>query len=294
MRHHHKKIIDVGSAIILLALIALDATMGSNVLADIYGKGIAPGLYFFGVTQGESILLVLPSGITILTDAGSDAGIVNSLQKLYPPTTRPYIDLAIISSPNETDYAGFHYLLQDFQIGAFIYNGRADTVKSAEWQILMAEIAAKHIPLITVGAGDHIHYADAAEIDILSPNASFVHSPDPGDTALVQHINTLILSAVLAENIGINVEGALLAPAPAHADVYKELSAKILKAPFPGLSSAAGDTFLRDINPGVIVTEPGEKGTASQPTKLMMARLASSTNAIIASPKIGSFLLYNK
>lgn len=298
MARRRKKIIDIGSAIVLLGLIALDVAAWRDIFISTGARASAGGeneaqIYFLPVTQGESSLLILPGGATALTDAGSDANIVDDLQKvLTSGGAAAYIDLAIISSPQSADYGGYQYLLQHYRVGAFLYNGRADAVHASEWKQLTDAIAAKHIPLITVGAGDSIRYnADAShgdtEIDILSPDADFARSPDPGDTGIVERVITPSFSALLAADIGTNVENVLLSK-------KYDLRASILKAPFPGLGTVAGDAFLRAVAPRVIVVEPGVKNTASAPTKAMLAHMASSTNAAIVSPKAGQFLLYNK
>ena len=304
--HHHKKIIDIASAIVLLTLIVLDAVLLKNIFiartdaggGGVAGSATAPRIYFLPVTQGESVLLVLPGGVTVLTDVGSDAGIVDDLQKVLPPGAPPYIDLAIISYPQAADYNGYQYLLQHYQVGAFVYNGRADVAHRTEWNQLTAIIAAKHIPLVTVDAGDRIRYGDVAgganavaEIDILSPGAAFARSPEPSDTGIVQRVITQKFTALLAADIGVNVEDALLAQ-------KINLHANILKVPFPGVGTAAGDALLRAVAPRTIVIAPGIKNTASAPTKAMLAYLASSTalstKAAIISSKPGVFLLYNK
>jgi beta-lactamase superfamily II metal-dependent hydrolase len=291
MPRQRKKIIDVASAIILLALITLDAALWKNILTDraTPGSDVSTArIYFLPVTQGESSLLVLPNSVTMLTDAGADAGIVDDLQKALPSGNASYIDLAIISYPQAANYEGYQYLLQHDRIGAFLYNGRSDTAHKSEWQQLMATIAQKHIPLITVGAGDKIRYGGAGEIDILSPDVAFTHSPDPADTGIVERIITPKFTALLAADIGVNVEGTLLARS------NTDLRANILKAPFPGLGTTAGDVFLKAVNPRTIVVMPGAKNTPSAPTKAMLAHLASSTTATIATPGHGAFLLYNK
>jgi competence protein ComEC len=305
--HHHKKIIDIASAILLLSLTTLAGVLWKNIFiargggTGIGGSAAASHIYFLPVTQGESVLLVLPGGVTVLTDAGSDNAIVDDLQKVLPSGAPSYIDLAIISYPQAADYEGYAYLLQHYQIGAFVYNGRVDVVHSTEWNQLVAMIAAKHIPLITVGAGDCIRFGGAdggvtsgtalAEIDILSPSAAFAQSPEPSDTGIVQRVVTKKFTALLAADVGVNVEDVLLAQ-------KINLRANILKAPFPGLGTAAGDAFLRAVMPQTIVIMPGVKNTASAPTKAMLAYLASSTalsvKAAIVSSKPGIFLLYNK
>ena len=314
--HHRKKIIDIASAIVLLALIMLNAVLWRNIFVAWRDTDAAapPRIYFLPVTQGESALLVLPGGVTVLTDAGSDDSIVDDLQKVLPPGAPAYIDLAIISYPQVADYEGYEYLLQHYQVGAFVYIGRADVAHSTEWNQLIVAIAAKHIPLVTVGAGDSIHFGDAgggaasgtgsaiAEIDILSPSVAFAHSPEPSDTGIVQRVITQKFIALLAADIGVNVEDALLARAVQSATTSTRLRANILKAPFPGLGTAAGNVFLRAVAPQTIVIMPGIKNTASAPTKAMLGYLASSTivstafstKVSIVSSKPGVFLLYNK
>ena len=51
----------------------------------------------------------------------------------------------------------------------------------------------------------------AREIDILSPDAAFARSPDPADTGIVERVITPKFTALLAADIGMNVEDALLA-----------------------------------------------------------------------------------
>ena len=285
MTRHHKKIIDVTSAIILLTLAVLDAMIWSTVSDG--GTSGKTQIYFLPVTQGESALLSLANNVSILTDAGGDGGIVEDLQKAVPHGDGSYIDLAIISYPQSADYEGYEYLLEHFQIGAFLYNGRDDAVHRTDWQKLTDAIAARHIPFITVKAGDRIRCGTLAEIDILSPDGTFVDSPEPDDTGIVQRVITPRFTALLTADIGANVENALLARG-------EVLAADILKAPFPGLGTAAGDAFLRAVAPKTIVIDPGIKNTASAPTKALLAYLASSTSATIATAGHGSFLLYNK
>ncbi|HUC31603.1 MAG TPA: hypothetical protein VMR99_02875 [Candidatus Paceibacterota bacterium] len=303
MPRRHKKIIDVTSAIILLSLIMLDVTMWKNMIMSVV-VATAPRIYFLPVTHGESALLVLPGDVTVLTDAGSDSAVVDDLQKIVPPGDGSYIDLAIISYPQVADYEGYQYLLEHYNIGAFLYNGRSDDAHSVEWQQLMSAIAAKRIPLITLNAGDSIRYG-TDEINILSPDTAFAHSADPVDTGIVQRVITPEFTVLLAADIGTNVEDALLArgdgavPANrnAHADVdsaVADLRADILKAPFPGLGTAAGDAFLRAVAPRIVVIAPGVKNTPSEPTKAMLAHLASSTKATIVASGHGAFLLYNE
>src|SRR3989344_822959 len=80
-------------------------------------------LYFLDVGQGDAELLVLPGGVKVLTDAGPDAAISRSLEGVLASTDR-YIDLAVISHPQEDHYGGFNDLFRRYRFGAFVVNGR--------------------------------------------------------------------------------------------------------------------------------------------------------------------------
>jgi beta-lactamase superfamily II metal-dependent hydrolase len=206
MPRHRKKFIDLGSAIVLFALLVLDALLWRTIWGD-YMNGTAsaktthgsatsaaaPRVYPLSVPHGTSTLMIFPNNVTVLTDAGPDATIVDKLQKALPSGAPAYIDLAIISIPQNNNYTGYEYLLQHYGIGAFLYNGRADTAHKTEWTQLMSAIAAKHIPLITIGAGDRVRVDGiksfaGSEIDILAPDAAHAHSPNASDTVILQRV----------------------------------------------------------------------------------------------------------
>lgn len=201
MPRHRKKFIDLGSAIVLFALLVLDAMLWRTILGDAAsgvatrGSGAsAPHKYSFSIAHTTSTLLVFSNNITVLTDAGADATIVDNIQKALPAGAPAYIDLAIISVPQSNNYGGFIYLLQHYGVGVFLYNGRADVVHKTEWAQLMSAITAKHIPLITIEAGDKIRVGgakgtDAAEIDILAPDAAHVRSLNASDTVIIERVN---------------------------------------------------------------------------------------------------------
>ncbi len=298
MPRHRKKIIDVWSAIILLALITLDGTLWYDIFSITTAGGpAAPGIYFLAVSQGESVLTILPDGVTIMTDAGSDGTAAEAVQKIFSSRDMPsYIDLAVISYPQSGDYNGYTSLLDHDAVGAFLYDGRNDSNDTRDWQALVLQINAKHIPLITIGAGDSIHYG-RDEIDIISPNKYFVGSAEPSDAAIVQYVITQEFRALLASDVGTNVENILLSN-------HATLRAAILKAPLSGLNTVAGGDFLKTVDPNIMVIAPGIKNTPSAPSKAMIQNLASSTKVTILGtaqsgtigifPDHGHFLLYNK
>lgn len=257
------------SAIIILSLVALTAVVWWNIISFSNTNRFARA-HFFYVGEGDSELVIFPGNIKVMTDAGPDASVLASIEKVMP-SGDDYIDLAIISHPQLDHFNGYHYLLDHYRIGAFIWNGR-DNI-STEWSSLLQKIKLKHIPIVTMGAGDSIHYENN-EINILSPDAGFATSAELNDTVLVELVKTAGFKAILTGDIGFNVEDHLVAQG-------KNLRADILKIAHHGSKFSSGKAFLRAVNPKIAVIEVGAKNKYGHPTKETLARIASSTGAVV-------------
>jgi competence protein ComEC len=226
--------------------------------------------YFLDVGQGDSELVAFANGVTMMTDAGPTNKVIDSLGKALPG--KRYIDLALITHPQTDHFNGYNFILDRYDVGAFLYNGRDDP-GVAEWMELKNKIAAKHIPFITLGGGDSIHIA-GSEVDILSPNAAFAGSAELNDTGLVEMVQTESFRALFTADTGFNIEDWLVANA-------RDLHADILKVPHHGSKYASNDAFLRAVDPAVAVIEVGAKNTYGHPGAATLARIASSTHAAV-------------
>ncbi|MGC9968900.1 MAG: MBL fold metallo-hydrolase [Minisyncoccia bacterium] len=259
---------DTLALIIVTSLIAVDAYLWFVIFSQ--GSVREAHEYFLDVGQGDSELIVLPGNIKIMTDAGPTSAVIDALQKVLPQGDR-YIDIAIVSHPELDHFGGYLDVLDRYDVGAFVYNGRDGDTK--EWWTLLTKIAAKHIPLITLGAGDVIRYS-GVEIDLLSPDETFIRSAELNDTGLVELVKTDGFRTLLSADTGSNVEDYLLQDGT-------DLRADILKVPHHGSKYASDDAFLRAVDPKVAVIEVGAKNVYGHPSKEALARLASSTRAAI-------------
>ena len=251
----------------IAALFILDVFCWFTVMAG--SPAVKTSAYFLDVGQGDSELMVFQGGVSMMTDAGPTDAVLGSLEKALPG--KKYIDLALITHPQADHFGGYNFILDHYNVGAFLYNGRDDDPGVAAWNDLKNKIAAKHIPFITLAAGDRIHY-EGNEVDILSPNPEFAESAELNDTGLVEMIKTASFRALFTADIGFNVEDWLAAN-------VGDLHADILKVPHHGSKYSSGDAFLRAVDPSVAVIEVGAKNVYGQPGTATLARLASSTRA---------------
>jgi competence protein ComEC len=227
-------------------------------------------IYFLNVGEGDSELLILPSNIKIMTDAGPQDNVLSELQKILPDWDN-YIDLSIISHPQLDHFNGFNYLLDHYNFGAFIINGRED-LKVKEWKDLIQKIEIKKIPIITLKEGDSISFKEN-KIQIISPNNSFLESAELNDTALVEIIKTKDFKALLTSDIGDNVEKQILKS-------YKDIKSDILKVAHHGSKYSSSKEFLTAVNPKISVIEVG-KNKYGHPSKEIIDLIASSAKSLI-------------
>ncbi|MCL5004549.1 MAG: hypothetical protein M1170_01220 [Patescibacteria group bacterium] len=237
-------------------------------------------IYFFDVGQGDGELVILPGGVKVMIDAGPGNKTANELSSVLRPTDN-YIDLAIVSHPETDHFNGFIDIFKRYQVGAFIYNGRAGLAQS--WKELAKVVEENKTSVIVLGQGDKIKYGEDF-FEILSPNADFLRSKETNDSSLVikftDNINEEKAARVLfTGDIGNKVEKYL-------ADNF-DIRADILKVPHHGSKYSSSEEFLAAIKPKVSSIEVG-KNSYGHPTSEVLNRLASIGSQIFRADQNGT------
>ena len=268
---------DALTSVIILSLAGLLIFVWYDILFTKSTSGA--GIYFLDVGQGDAELLLLPQNIKILTDAGPDQKILQTIEKVLPRQDR-YIDIAVISHPQSDHFRGFNYLLDNYRFGAFIFNGRSDSQKTGEWQNLFDKIKAQKIPLITLARGDKISYREN-QIEFLSPSYEFIQSAAINDTALVELIKTPAFKALLTSDIDVGVENYLVKN-------NIGLRADILKVSHHGSKYSSSGEFIEMVKPKLAIIEVGIDNKYGHPTKEALARLKSIISYVFRTDQNGT------
>ena len=256
--------------IVLLLLAAADIVLWRQIGL---GNGTRPGYYFFSVGQGDSELVVAPGGAKILIDGGPNASVVSALEKTMPPGDR-YLDLVVSSHPQLDHFAGIVNVIENYRIGAFLWNGRSDSPNVAEWRDLVAHIAEKRIAMIPVGRGDIMRAGDSV-LHVISPDVFIAQSAELNDTGLVMRVEMPGAAALFAADIGSNIESYLVRRDAA------ALRTDVLKVAHHGSKYASSADFLRAVSPRAVVIEVGAHNTYGHPSGEALQRIASSTDAAV-------------
>ncbi len=246
----------------LLTLCVLDLWLWSRIVGAKPLTG--EEFHFLDVGQGDAQLLILPSGVKILTDAGPDEKIGKALQTVLPSGDR-YLDMAVISHPQLDHFGGLIKIVNAYDFGAVLVSGRdADESIRREWNALLDVFRTRAIPIVAIGEGDKIRVGSAT-VNILSPGKLLSRSAESNDTGIVQLIETRNVRALLTADIGFGVEKYLL-------EKY-DLAADILKIGHHGSRYSSGDDFLSEVRPAFAVIQSGAGNRYGHPTEETLKRI---------------------
>jgi len=272
-----RRSVDTTSWLVILFLIFFNIFVWHQIFT---GNNPGGEVYYLDVGQGDSELAVLSGGAKVLIDAGPISGGAAYVLSGAMPQFDRYIDLAVITHPQVDHFGGFLDLLDRYEFGAFVFNGRGNDPESgSEWRALMSKIQRLGIPLITLTAGDAI-IAGKDRIDIFSPNAEFLQSAELNDTGLVLMLKTLALKYLFTADIGAGVEK--------HLAKNFNLSADVLKVPHHGSRFSTSADFLKKVNPKISVAEVGEGNGYGHPAKEVLSRLDELGSKIFRTDKNGT------
>lgn len=172
-------------------------------------------MHFIDVGQGDSELLQLPDGSTMLVDAGTaDEGpVVVSYLKSQNVKT---IDYLVATHPDADHIGGMEDVIQSFSIGELWMPDYAKDTKTFNGFVNAAR--AKDIPTKQAYAGETIVPASAGyEIDVLGPSRD-LHSDDANDYSIVLKVVDGSTSALFT---GDATADELVSYHPGHVDLLK-------------------------------------------------------------------------
>ncbi len=246
--------------------------------ANISASGPEAGFYFLDVGQGDSELIITRNGGKILTDAGQGSRVVGALALVLGPTER-YIDLVVISHPQMDHYGGMRYVLDSYDIGAVLTNGRVPQVVSAEWANMTQKLREKNIPMIAVAKGDAITL-EGDGMKILSPDRALLLGKDENEAALVGRATVGEVSALFTGDIGKKTEVKLSLAG-------NSLRSDILKVAHHGSKYSVSAQFLEAVSPVLAVIEVG-KNSYGHPSKEVLNSLAGKDIPVLRTDLFGT------
>lgn len=223
-------------------LIIINFWLASEILIV---SASAPAVYFLSVGQGNGALVDLGQ-VEILIDAGKDEKAAKEIEKILGDSDK-YIDVVVLTHPNYDHYGGLKYILNNYQVGAFVYNGKES--HSPSFQKLKKLLKEKHLLMMQLGEGDSIKY-QGNSFSVLSPDKKLLNLLDDNESSLVMMLKTKGRSFLFTGDIGQRTEDNL-------AGKYN-LRADVLKVPHHGSRFSLSKKFFQAVSPLISIVSVGQ------------------------------------
>ena len=226
-------------------------------------------VHFFDIGQGDSILIVTPSGRQALIDGGPDADAASQALADALPGGDRSLELAVMTHPDADHSRGLVGALGRYAVGAALSPPSAPgNAMQAQWE---QELAKRGVPLVEVAAGYAIHLDDGVELRVLNPPPERPFE-DSNNGSMVIRLTYGEVSFLLAADIGQEAETRLV-------NGGADLSATVLKVAHHGSNSSTTPDFLNAVNPSVAVISAGRDNPYGHPAPSVTERLEARLGA---------------
>jgi competence protein ComEC len=223
-------------------------------------------LRFFDVGQGDSALVTLPSGRTVLIDGGPDWSTLEELGEVLP-FFRRHIDLLVLSHPNLDHLTSFPEILKRYRVGSILFAGTDNPLP--RYHAMMALAKQEGVTLTTVHAGQSMDLGDGATLEILWPPARLPKgfSKDANNVSVTMKLVYEDHSALFTGDMEKPVEETLVRSRKT------DLASEILKVAHHGSRGSSGTGFLLAVHPKLAVVSVGKDNSYGHPRKEVIDRL---------------------
>ena len=220
-------------------------------------------VHFLDVGQGDSTLIVTPSGRQMLIDGGPDGDVVSQrLAEVLPGGDRS-LDVVLLTHLDSDHSHGLLAVLDRFAVGAVLAGPH--TVESAvrpEWE---QTLARKEILPVEVRAGHRIVLEDGVELDVMNPVPGRPLGDSNNDSVAVR-LEYGNVSALLTADMEDEAELRLV-------DSGAEISSTVLKAGHHGSGTSSSQVFLDAVGPEIAVISAGLDNQYGHPAPQVLERL---------------------
>jgi competence protein ComEC len=221
--------------------------------------------HILDVGQGDSILLVSPSGKQIIVDGGPNLSALEGIGRHVSFFDRT-IELLVLTHPDLDHIAAFPVMLQRYEIGAILLTGIITA--QPQYQRFFVEAANQHIPIITADPRKDVDIGDGLVLDIVWPlQGTFGTQPKKtNDTSVVMRAIFGSGSILLTGDIEEPAENAIL-------KTGANLHSTILKLAHHGSRTSTSTGFLLAAKPDLVVISLGKDNPYGHPHPSVIDRL---------------------
>lgn len=270
-----------GAALLLVAL---------SVPAFLPKRGLE--VSFPDVGQGDSALVQIPGGRTILIDGGGtyddrfDVGRRVLAPFLWGRGVRR-LDLVVLSHPHPDHMNGLKFILKAFDVGEVWTHGMDGDLPG--YDDLVRVMRDKRVRHTVMSARDATVRLGDAQLKVLHPGPTFYSRERKGyaaenDRSLVLRIAFRDRVLLFTGDIGTGAEGALLRG-------ERDLKCDLLKVPHHGSRSSSSEAFVAAARPSFAVVTVGRENRYHHPAEEVIERYQRTGSRIYRTDRDGAVFI---
>lgn len=240
---------------------------------------------FLDVGQGDSALVTMPDGTTLLVDAGGNT--IDSTRRIGETVVSEYlwwrglseIDYVLATHADADHIDGLNDILQNFSVrAAFIAREPADDPEFAKFS---QTLAWTNTHSETIEAGDVIRFGEV-EVSVLWPPAGGEASTN--NDSIVLRLQYGERSILLTGDIEQAAERSLLAS-------QQQLHADVIKVPHHGSKTSSTEEFVLAAKPEFAVISVGRNSRFGHPHKEVVDRWQANGATVLTTGNSGTITI---
>lgn len=231
-------------------------------------------VYALDVGQGDSFLIISPTGKAALIDAGPASAGERVIAALRKHNVR-VLELVVATQPDDEHVGGMKRVLtsSDIQIKNFLNGGQPSTLKS--YQQMLSTIGTLRIPFVNAKRGLTFDLGGGARLDVLNPagDGTWIEGTRAGGNR--EKANSVVMRLIYRDFTMLFAGDADTATEEAMLAAGQNVWAPVLKVGDHGSAQASGEKFLSFAKPKIAIISVGV-GSTGYPSPETLERLRRS------------------
>ena len=223
------------------------------------------------VGQGDAILIKTPNNKHILVDGGPDRSVINCLSNHMPFWNRT-IDLLILTHPHADHFFGMYYVLERYEVKAFVTEDL--TNKIAAYEALLTMLEAKGVHQSFAEAGDQFRVGDVL-VNVAGPTQKYLSRTSPNGTIGESKEFASLVLEVIYGDFSVLLTGDSQATGIRDSEDSLHGAIDVLHVPHHGSGTGLDEDVLKVLGPALAVISVGAENRYNHPHPRIMSLLQS-------------------